>query len=604
MPDTRTDARGAQPAPSRPALDGARADGRGDGQPNGEPNGDGRGGSGGARGDDRRAGGRPDEKARDEPRDAPRPVRRRSLVIGGLVVAAALVAFLLIGFLPRRSNDGKLRRQAQQTARNDSVPAVTVVRVARGDSAAEFNLPGNVQGVREAAVYARASGYVRRYLVDIGQRVRAGQTLALLDVPDVEEEARAAEAAARQAAASYRLAGVELARFRILYRDSTVTREELDQRQATYDAAGAALAAAQANARRAQQLAGYAAVTAPFAGVVTARNVDQGVLVGSGGASTTTGAAGLGGNTVVGAAGGAQTAAGGGSALAGASSALGGGSGGGGGGAAGSAALFRVAQADTVRLYVGVPQSFAGDVRAGLAAVVRVPDMPEREFRGRVVRTAGALDAATRTLLTEVDVANREGRLLPGMYAMVSFHLTRAAPPVTIPAGALLVRQQGPQAAVVGRDSVVRMRAITVGRDFGSALEVLAGLEPGDLVVLNPTDELRDGQRVHARPQAAGGAPGGDSPGGRPANPPQVKAEGGEEQGGKGGQQAQGRQGAGGPGGQQGGSTGSGQQGGGGGAGGGAAGGGQQGGRQGGRGGSQAGSQQPPVVRIGPPGRP
>lgn len=538
------------------------------------------------------AGNTPDDRKNsqdDKKGDYPKPVRRRSLIIGAIVVVVLLALFLLIGILPRRSRDQKLQQQSQQTARNDSVPSVTVVKVASGDSVAEFTLPGNVQAQREAAVYARATGYVRRYLVDIGQRVRAGQVLAVLDVPDVQEQLREARANANQAAANFRLARVELARFRILYRDSVVTREELDQRQANYDATAASVAAAEANVRRTAELVGYASVTAPFAGVVTARNVDQGVLVGGGGASTSTNPAGLGGNTILTSNSGQATAAGGGSSLSGAGGggagggALGGSSGGGSGaggtsagGVAGTGSLYRIAQADTVRLYIGVPQSYAGDVRTGLRATVRVPDMPQHTFAGKVVRTAGALDAATRTLLTEVDLPNLDRRLLPGMYAMVNFKLTRSTPPVTIPAGALLVRQQGAQAAVVGQDSVLQIRTITVGRDFGSNLEVLTGLKPGDLVVVNPTDELRNGQRVLPRQQAEGGAPGGNTPGGRPANPPpnNVSPDGG----GRGGNEKQQ----------------DGQSGGG------------QGGAQGGKGGgsSQASSQPPPVVRLGAPGRP
>ncbi len=583
-PPPRTDPPPRPPPPDRPPDRPANGAGPGGGKP----------------GDDKTS---KDKKDGDQHGDHPKPIRRRSLVIGALVVLALLVGFLLIGILPRRSRDQDLNRKAEQTARNDSVPAVTVIKAGTGDSTAEFTLPGNVQAQREAAVYARATGYVRRFLVDIGQRVRAGQVLAILDAPDVEEQLREARANAAQAAASLRLASVELARFRILYRDSTVTREELDQRQANYDAANAGVAAAQANVRRLGQLVGYASVTAPFAGIVTARNVDEGVLVGSGGSSLSTSPAGLGGNTILASGAGQATASGGtGSTLGGSGSgagALGGGSSGGAGassgGVAGNGSLFRVAQADTVRLYVGVPQSYAGDVRTGLSATVRVPDMPQRQFQGRVVRTAGALDASTRTLLTEVDVPNLDRKLLPGMYAMVSFKLTRATPPVSVPAGALLVRQQGPEAAVVGADSVLHMRQLTIGRDFGSALEVLTGLKPGESIVINPTDELRDGQRVKPRPQADAGAPGGNSPGGRPANPPPVKAEDKSGDGGgkgqQGGQKPQARQkpqgghAAGGQGGQQGGSTGGGQQ-------------------SGGPGGGPGGSQQPPVVRLGAPGQP
>lgn len=622
---------GRAPAPAPPATsprgDGAGPDTQRDGQRDGR-NGDRRNGGAGAGKDaGNEAGpqdGKPDAKR-------PEPVRRRTVVIGALVVAGVLAALLLIGFLPRRNRDQKLRARAQETARSDSVPAVQVVPAARGDTVAEFSLPGNVQALHEAAVYARATGYVRRWTADIGQHVRAGQVLAVLDVPDVEEQLREARGQAAQSAAALRLAQVELQRYRALYRDSVITREELDQRQANADAGAANYAASQANVRRLGELVGYASVTAPFSGVVTARNVDNGVLVSGAGATTSPNAAGLGGNTLLGSAGGQATAAGGTSSSAGGAGtgALGGGGSGGGASAAGGgASLFRVAQMDTVRLYVGVPQAYAADVRPRMDASVRVPEMPQRTFRGRVARTAGALDAATRTLLVEVDIPNRDGRLLPGMYALVDFHLAREAPPVTIPSGALVVRTQGPQAAVVGPDSVVHLRPITVGRDFGSSLEVTSGLRAGDAVVVNPTDDLRDEQRVRARRQPQGGAPGGNTPGGRPANPPPVSDSGGGGKGKKGGAGAAG-QGAGGAQGSQGGAQGGQGQGGGqgggqasgaGGAGGGGGNGpgggagagqpapgqgGAQGGAQGAGGsGGASGQKRPPSVPIGAPGRP
>ena len=576
MSDERTITQPAPDAPPAPHADATRDDG------NHGPSGP---------KDNRPKNDRPkNDRAKDDHKDDhPAPVRRRSLIIAAIIVVVVLAVFLLIGVLPRRNRNQKLQQQAQQTARNDSVPAVTVVKVGAGDSVAEFSLPGNVQAQREAAVYARATGYVRRFLVDIGQRVHTGQVLAVLDVPDIQEQLREARANAAQAAANYRLARVELARWRILYRDSVITREELDQRQANFDAAAASVAAAEANVRRNAELVGYGSITAPFSGIVTSRNVDEGVLVSGGGSSTSTNPAGLGGNTILTSNAAQTTGAGGTGSTLGSSAGVGssGGSGNassggsaGGGGTSGS--LFRIAQADTVRLYVGVPQSYAGDVRTGARATVHVPDMPQRTFTGKIVRSAGALDAATRTLLTEVDLPNLDHRLLPGMYATVSFHLTRTALPVMIPAGALLVRQQGAQAAVVGADSVLQIRSITVGRDYGARMEVLTGLKPGDLVVVNPTDELRNGQRVRPRAQADEDAAGGNSPGGRPANPPPVKASEGDAGGqqGKGGKQA-GGQGTSGGGGR------SGTQGGG------------QGGGQGG-----AGGQQPPVVRLGSPGKP
>ena len=470
------------------------------------------------------------EQREEEPPPPPLP-SRHAVKIGAIVAGVTLLVLLLIGLLPHRSQKITLTKRAELIAREDSVPEVSVARVTRGDPVADLSLPGTVQGMHETPIYARSTGYVRKWMVDIGQRVRAGQVLAIIDAPDLDQQLVQARAQAAQARSVLEYARVDLVRWQVLYRDSVVTKQELDQKQATYNADLATYEAAQAGVTRLQELVNFDRVVAPFSGVVTARNVDDGVLVTAGGSANSTNPAALGGATIPSPSAGQQTSAGatststssgdagsvnapasqsvGGAATAGTASV---------GGAGGS--LFQIARYDTVRLYVGVPQAWAQGVRPGLDAVVRVREIGGRTFNGRVARTAQAFDATTRTLLTEVDVVNPDGALLPGMYAQTSLKFDRSFAPIVLPAAGLIVRTEGPQAAVVGPDSLVQLKQLQIDRDLGAALEVDSGLADGDMVVMNASDGLRDGQRVRPRPEPASGAAGGQSAGGRPANPP------------------------------------------------------------------------------------
>jgi multidrug efflux pump subunit AcrA (membrane-fusion protein) len=406
-----------------------------------------------------------------------RSVSRRTAVIGAAMTIVVLGLVLFAGFLPHHAQTQALARRARAAAVADSIPEVSVIRVVRAAPASELALPSTLQGLHEAAIYARSSGYVRKWYADIGTRVVAGQLLAEIDAPDLDQQLRQARESAHQAQASLALARLDLARWRSLLRDSVVTAEEFDQRQSTYEADSAMVAGAEANAERLATLQRYERVTAPFAGVITARNVDDGVLVSpAGGAST------------------------------GLLSGTGGGAGAGGGtSGAGSTGgdLFRIARIDTVRAYVSVPQTYAPEMRRGLAADLLVRELPGRHLHGRVTRTADALDITTRTLLIEVDIANPDRTLLPGMYAEVQFKFARLTPPLLLSANALVFRDGGPQAAVVGPDSIVHLKAITITRDYGPSLEIGDGLRDGDVVVVDPPEFLRDGQRIRLRGRAS-----------------------------------------------------------------------------------------------------
>ena len=387
------------------------------------------------------------------------PRRRGSRALGGAIAAGALGAILLTGIVPRVAQQHRLTTAAAAVA--VTLPAVSVTTVTRESSASSVSLPGALTAVQTAAIYARTPGYVRRRYVDIGSRVRAGQLLADIDAPDLDQQVAQARGVVFQTRAAQQLAQANLVRWRALAVDSAVTAQEVDQMQAAFNEAVANSNSAEANLQRLVQLQVYERVVAPFAGVITARNVDAGTLVGTAGGVS-----------------GTLTAAT--------------------GSAPGS--LFTLVQTDTLSVYVTVPEDNAAAVAIGKPAVVTVPALPGDTLLGRVARTAGALDATARTLLTEVRVANPTGAFLPGMYAQVQLVLGAGTPPLRVPATALVIRDGPPQVVTVGPDSTVRYQTVTIGRDLGSWVEVTGGLAEGSVVVVNPADDLRDRARVRVVP--------------------------------------------------------------------------------------------------------
>jgi RND family efflux transporter MFP subunit len=387
--------------------------------------------------------------------------RLRGFALGAVIALVGLVAVTLV---PRHWVSRVLLADA---AASDGPPTVQVALVARAAPGSALTLPGTVQPLHESAIYARVGGYVRRWNADIGQLVRQGTVLAEIDAPELEQNVQQARSQVQMNQAALQLAKADLARWTSLERDSAVTSQELDQKRAAYASAQANTAAAEANLRRLVETRGFTRVVAPFTGVVTARNVDVGALISATGATSAPVAAG----SVA--------------------------------GAATSGSLFRISQTDTVRTYVTVPSTYATSIRPGLEANVDVQGLAGRHFTGRVVRTSASLDAATRTLLAEVDIPNRDFAILPGMYAQVSLHFPQVSPPIMVPASALVIRSAGPQVMVVeGADGVrdgagtVRLRSVQVGRDYGSTVEVLDGLIDGSTIVTNPSADLSDGMRV------------------------------------------------------------------------------------------------------------
>jgi len=402
------------------------------------------------------------------------PLRRPSRSVITALFSALVVLVLgvfVAGYLPRQKRLSEVLAESRQTA--NALPVVIVQRSKLAPREVTLELPGSIQAVTEAPVLPRADGYLKRRLADIGDRVAAGQVLAEIEAPELDQQVAQARAAVEQAYAAREQAAanleqgranLELARLTAhrwngLLLKGAVSRQENDQFQSQYHAQLAAVealnrallaasknvAVAEANLHRLEDLQGYKLVRAPFAGVVTLRNVDTGALI-----------------------------------------------------TAGQTMLYRIAQTFSLRTYINVPQANAGDIFPGLPAEVMVADLPGQTFPGRVERTSQALDPSSRTLLVEVRVPNPQGKLLPGMYARVRLKIQRAHPPVMIPGDTLVLRSAGPQVAVI-RNGRVHYQTVSIVRDDGTTLEISGGVGPDELLAVNPGDEVRENVAVQAR---------------------------------------------------------------------------------------------------------
>jgi multidrug efflux pump subunit AcrA (membrane-fusion protein) len=384
----------------------------------------------------------------------------------GIVAVVVLIGLLVLGILPRRSLQKQLN--AEVVTATSTLPIIAVTKAQRPTAPSTFLLPGTMEALHEAALYARVSGYVRRWYADLGTPVRAGQILADIDVPELQQSVLQARAQLAQMQSALVLARSNLERYRLLAADSAVTAQEYQMMQQAYEAAAANVRAAEAFLRGLMSTLQYTQVRAPFAGIVTARNVETGALITAGGASS------------------APLTAGG-SQFTPATSVA-------------AASLFRVAQTDTMRVYVTIPQLYVASIRAGQPADLVITNLNNQAFRGTIVRTAGAVDPNTRTLLSEVDVPNPGRVLLPGMYAQVRISVDRVNAPLVIPSTALVSRANGPQVIELlptanGR-ATVHLRSVQVARDYGATLEIVSGLTDGAMVATIGTQILADGQTV------------------------------------------------------------------------------------------------------------
>ncbi|HEY3898137.1 MAG TPA: efflux RND transporter periplasmic adaptor subunit [Chthoniobacter sp.] len=375
-----------------------------------------------------------------------RAPERRIAIWGPLLVVLALALMLIAGIWRHISQESAQKQFSQQMSKT----SVDVVSVKADSKPHKLWLPGNIVANLETTIFARANGYVAKWLVDIGDRVKTGQVLAELETPELDQELQSARGNLQQSQANYDLAKVTAERWQQLAQKLVVSKEDNDTRQSNFHAAEATLSANKATVGQFEALQAFKHVTAPFDGIITSRKIDVGSLVSQGSGTAGT-------------------------------------------------ALFSLAQTDPVRIFVDVPQSDAPLVTVGMEAKLFVRERPNRNFTGKVFRTAGAIDPTSRTMLTEVDVPNHDGALFTGMYAQVKFTLTNPNGPITIPANAFVFRAEGPLVAVVTNENKIHWQPIKVGRDFGTYMEVLRGLDENARVVVNPTDDLTEGLKVEPK---------------------------------------------------------------------------------------------------------
>jgi multidrug efflux pump subunit AcrA (membrane-fusion protein) len=449
-----------------------------------------------------------EQRGHDEEEHKRKMHRFISWAVVGVVVLFLLI--FLVGYLPRNKRDEDTRKEAD--AKKNSVPVVEVILVKTAPPANDLTVPGTTAPLTQANIYARSSGYLKKRYVDIGDRVHSGQLLAVIDAPDLDQQVDQARAALRQAQSQLAqqqsqldLARITWERWKVLVAKGVFSRQDGDQRETDFNAQLSNVAAAQrnvqsfeANLGRLISLQQYERVTAPFDGIITARNVDVGAFIstqGSGGGDTSSAPANIGSPTQSGS---TNTSGTTGNVNTSATPSTGGAQGG---------SLFSIAQVNRLRILVSVPESYSAAIQVGQKTSIHFQSFPKQSFYGEVTRTAGAIDLNSRTLLTEVQVDNKEGRLLSGMYVVVNFADLRGVPGITIPGDAVVVRKDKNQVALV-RDDVVHMQPIDIGRDFGPSVEVLNGLKPGDVLVTAVTDDVKEGAKVQAKFAKSAGANG------------------------------------------------------------------------------------------------
>lgn len=371
-----------------------------------------------------------------------------AVLITVLIIAAALVAS---GILPRLRERQVLREQANTTA----IPVVTVIRPKRQAPAEEVVLPGNIQAFIDAPIYARTSGYLKRWYFDIGSRVKTGQLLAEIESPEVDQQLQQAREDLSTAEANLKLAEITADRYSGLLKQDSIAKQDVDTAVQNAAARGSAVKSAQANVNRIQQMVAFEKIYAPFNGVITARNTDVGQLISSGSSSNA------------------------------------------------NRELFHIAAVNKLRVFVNVPQTYSHVTIPGLKADLTLPELPGRRFPGTLVRTSDAMDQNTRTLLVEVDVVNSTGLLFPGAYAQVHFKMKSHDSALIIPSASLVFRSEGLRVPVVTGENRANLIPVTLGRDFGSTVEVLSGLNVDTAVIADPPDSLVSGQEVRVRQKQA-----------------------------------------------------------------------------------------------------
>jgi membrane fusion protein, multidrug efflux system len=361
--------------------------------------------------------------------------------IAGTIIALILIGALMLGFLPRWHQ----RQTAMADMNQLAIPTVSVVSPTLRKLENGLVLPAEIKPWREASIYARANGYLKDWVVDIGAHVTADQLLAEIETPDLDQQLEQAKAQLQLSQANLHLAETTDARWKVLLKTASVTEQEAAEKAAGRETAAASVAADHANVRRLEELVAFQRVTAPFDGTITIRSVDNGDLIVAG---------------------------------------------------SGGQELFHIAQTDKLRVYVRVPEPNASGIAVGQTATLKTPASPGRSFTAKVTTTSQAISTISRTLLTELEMDNSQHQVLPYSYGEISFKTDNSAPQLVLPSNTLLFRAEGLQVGVVRADDTVELRPIQVGRDFGQTVEVLGGVTSADRVITNPTDSLVDGIKV------------------------------------------------------------------------------------------------------------
>jgi RND family efflux transporter MFP subunit len=380
------------------------------------------------------------------------------------LVVLLLVAFGALTLFQRRAQYQALAKETEVLA----IPTVAVMHPATEAAEEDLVLPGTMQAYVESPIYARTNGYLKKWYRDIGSRVRQGELLADIDTPEVDQQLMQARADLNTARANAHLSEITATRYAELIKTDGVSKQEVDNATGDFEAKKAIVQSSEANVRRLEELESFKHIYAPFSGIITRRNVDTGTLInaGNGGASQQ---------------------------------------------------LFFLAQTDPIRVYVSVPETYAPSIHAGLSAYLELTQYPGQKSQGKVVRTAEAIDPGTRTLLTEVDVPNHNSALLPGGYAQAHLQVRVTGTRLVVPVNALLFRSEGLRAVAVDANHRMHLKQLTIGRDYGTTLEVLQGLDANDWIVLNPADSLEEGQIVHVKDTAKAATPGQPAPATAPA---------------------------------------------------------------------------------------
>jgi RND family efflux transporter MFP subunit len=384
--------------------------------------------------------------------EAPRSASRGPVLVLVVLVVIVSVAIAVFGILERKHASAQLAHYTDRVA----APSVSLAQPVFGKSATEIVLPGNMQAFTQAPIYARTTGYVKAWYRDIGAHVHKGELLALIETPELDQQLAQARADYATAQSNAALAKVTASRYQGLIGQNAVSQQDTDAAVSALEARNTEVNSAQANVRRLEQLVSFERIESPFDGVITVRNLDIGQLITASGSTTTAGA----------------------------------------GIVSGTKPVFEVSAIQTLRVFINVPQVNAPNAKDGVLATLTLPQYPARVFHGKLVRSSNAMDPATRTLLAEVDVDNRSGELLPGSYTEVHLTVANPAPALIIPISAIILEPDGLHVGIVDSTQHAHIVRVVPGRDSGSTMEILGGLEPGQAIIVNPPDSLTDGEQV------------------------------------------------------------------------------------------------------------